>query len=171
MYSWAFTKIFTASKYSIYIFLLSTLGGAYTPYRFWLHYFPILISFNLVTTPLVWIKAPLCNLPNRGDMAPNLIEEETLRLLVDNFGIYDYLDGIMDLKSKYSHYEVNQLTKEISERKKSVIMREFKTFQNKAPEEEVNYLQDWKNDVEKAYHQGLASHREAVGGNRDSKVL
>ena len=26
-------------------------------------------------------------------MAPNYIEEETMRLLVDNYGIYDYLAG------------------------------------------------------------------------------
>jgi len=62
-------------------------------------------------------------------MSPNTFEEETMRLLVDNYGIYDHLDGIMDLKSKYSKYELNQVTSEISERRKSLIKEEFKTIQ------------------------------------------
>jgi hypothetical protein len=54
-------------------------------------------------------------------MAPSDYEQEIYRTLVEKCDIYDHIDAILDLREKYSLYEMEQLNKEISVRNSEII--------------------------------------------------
>ena len=62
-----------------------------------------------------------CQSVNRGDMTPSDLEQEIFRTLVNKCDLYDHLDALLDLKEKYSLYEIEQLNKEISQQKSEII--------------------------------------------------
>jgi hypothetical protein len=54
-------------------------------------------------------------------MAPSDFEQEIYRTLVEKCDIYDHIDAILDLRTKYSLFEMEQLNKEIRSRNMEII--------------------------------------------------
>ena len=51
-------------------------------------------------------------------MGPMIVEEEILRTLIEKCDMYDYIDAVLDLKFKYSQYEMAQLSREMNNMKR-----------------------------------------------------
>jgi hypothetical protein len=55
---------------------------------------------------------PICQANNRGDMSSSTFDEETFKYLIEKCDMYDNIDAILDLKDKYTLYELDQVQKE-----------------------------------------------------------
>ncbi len=71
--------------------------------------FFMIFSFRLIFFDFLH---PLCQANNRGDMANSSYEEEVFRYLIEKCDIYDHIDALLDLKDKYTIFELEQLQKE-----------------------------------------------------------
>jgi hypothetical protein len=55
-------------------------------------------------------------------MAPSDMEQEIFRTIVNKCDMYDHIDALLDLKEKYTLYEIEQLNKDITNRKNEIIV-------------------------------------------------
>jgi hypothetical protein len=83
--------------------------------------FPLLFITNMISLTTLWLFYPTCQSVNRADMAPSGFEQEIYRTLVEKCDIYDHVDAILDLREKYSLFEMEQLNKEIKNRNTEII--------------------------------------------------
>lgn len=74
---------------------------------------------------------PLCQTPNRGDMSNSTYEEEVFRYLIEKCNMYDHIDAILDLKDKYSLYELEQLQKEWKMKNAQITVENAEKFRDK----------------------------------------
>lgn len=95
----------------------------------YLLFFPkVFIPFSLLISLRYSILPDLAPLAE-GEFE-NIKEEQLLyQILQEKTDIYDSVDYILDLKEKYSLYELNQLKKEEKERNYSIIMDKFKEYE------------------------------------------
>ena len=61
-------------------------------------------------------------------MGPQIAEEIILRTLIEKCDMYDYIDSILDLKYKYSDFEIYQLSKELKNMRMDNSLDNFKYF-------------------------------------------
>jgi hypothetical protein len=64
-------------------------------------------------------------------MAPSSIEEETFKLLIEKCDIYDHIDAILDMKDKYSRFELDQLNKQHQLKIKAIQQENIEKFKEK----------------------------------------
>jgi hypothetical protein len=63
-------------------------------------------------------------------MAVSSLEEETFKYLVEKCDMYDYIDAILELKDKYSLYELEQIKKEWKMKNMKITVENFENFRN-----------------------------------------
>jgi len=80
---------------------------------------------------LTVIFSPPCQMINRGVMENTQQAEEIYRILVEKCDLYDNIDAILSLKSKYSLYELEQITKERKLMKNKIIVDNMINYSNK----------------------------------------
>lgn len=68
--------------------------------------------------------------PNSKEFETMTYEEFIYKTLQEKTDMYDSMDSILDLKEKYSLYELNQLKKEENERNNSIVVNHFKLIKN-----------------------------------------
>jgi hypothetical protein len=61
-------------------------------------------------------------------MGPMIAEEIVLRTLIEKCDMYDYIDAVLDLKYKYSDFEMSQITKDYRNNKLNNSLDNFKYF-------------------------------------------
>jgi hypothetical protein len=64
-------------------------------------------------------------------MGISTLEEETFKYLIEKCDIYDNIDAILDLKDKYSLYELEQLQKEWKIKKMNIVVENMENFRAK----------------------------------------
>jgi hypothetical protein len=74
---------------------------------------------------------PVCQSYNRGDFANSTLEEETFKFLIEKCDIYDHIDAILDLKDKYSLYEMEQLNKERRIKRDNIVVENMEHIRDK----------------------------------------
>ncbi len=74
---------------------------------------------------------PWCQSRNRGDMDQSSDEEETFKYLIEKCDIYDHIDAILDLKDKYTLYELEQLKKEWNLKNMKISVENLENYRNK----------------------------------------
>ncbi len=84
-------------------------------------YFPAFFVFNYTLFILYVMPIQSFQSVNRDDMEPSDLEQEMFRTLVNKCDLYDHLDALLELKEKYSLYEIEQLNKEINRQKSDII--------------------------------------------------
>ncbi len=57
-----------------------------------------------------------------------IAEEIVLRTLIEKCDMYDYIDAVLDLKYKYSDFEMSQITKDYRNNKLNNSLDNFKYF-------------------------------------------
>ena len=68
--------------------------------------------------------------PNSNEFETMTYEEFIYKTLQEKTDMYDSMDSILDLKEKYSLYELNQLKKEENERNNSIVVDHIKLIRN-----------------------------------------
>ncbi len=74
---------------------------------------------------------PLCQSRNRGDMDQSSDEEETFKFLIEKCDIYDHIDAILDLKDKYTLYELEQIKKEWNIKNMKISVENLEKYRDK----------------------------------------
>ena len=64
-------------------------------------------------------------------MGISTLEEETFKYLIEKCDIYDNIDAILDLKDKYSLYELEQLQKEWKIKKMNIVVENMENIRAK----------------------------------------
>lgn len=64
-------------------------------------------------------------------MKNSTLEEETFKYLIEKCEMYDYIDAILDLKDKYTLYEMEQLKKEWKLQNNRVTVENLENFRDK----------------------------------------
>lgn len=82
------------------------------------------------TTTFIGMFHPVCQIINRGHLENVQYEEEIYRTLVEKCNLYDNIDAILSLKHKYSLYELEQLNKEKTMKKNTIIVDNMDKFAN-----------------------------------------
>jgi hypothetical protein len=75
--------------------------------------------------------APSCQAINRDDMEASSLAEETFKLLIEKCDMYDNIDALLDLKGKYSLYELDQLKKEMGDKQRAIGFENLEKFREK----------------------------------------
>lgn len=104
-------------------------SGGFSYQRFFLHYPKSLLAMFLLSMPRLIFEKPF-QIHNRKDMAVMSKNEFTYRLLQEKTDIYDAIDSLLDLRAKYSLYEMNQMKKESIERRNSIVLDTLEEFKN-----------------------------------------
>ena len=65
-------------------------------------------------------------------MGISTLEEETFKYLIEKCDIYDNIDAILDLKDKYSLYELEQLQKEWKIKKMNIVVENMENIRAKS---------------------------------------
>jgi len=64
-------------------------------------------------------------------MGISTLEEETFKYLIEKCDIYDNIDAILDLKDKYSLYELEQLQKEWKIKRMNIVVENMENIRAK----------------------------------------
>ena len=125
------TKAFYLSCLMSFVSLGFFTGWYYnnsvSPLRIW-KVFPLNASIWGIFFMGNVLLSPPCQTINRGEFSPSNLEEEIFKHLVEKCDIYDHIDSLLELREKYSLYEMEQVKKELIDKKKEIAIQNFEKF-------------------------------------------
>lgn len=95
------------------------LESGLSPIQFTRHLLKMSVLLGVILAPF-GLMSQRCQINNRNDMTTQEIREIVFNKLSRDYDLYDHLDALLELKGKYSLFEMEQLNKELRERRRNV---------------------------------------------------